>query len=645
MITIEATVPCTDIPSWAIWERKLIEIMEQSVYPFLEKYTNEDGTLIWGKKLVTRDGADDFYESFYNWPLLYLLGGGDHLLSLGMKHWEAVTKQLSDMGMLHKEYEKGYDWFHQGESNLYFYFLCMADPTNSKIIDRARRFAGFYLNEDPDASNYDPNLKLIRAPHNGSLGPRWGLIDGDPIYPWSFRMRHYGLPYQDVPGINIYDDLKDHELARRMGQALYDRMGRGDVATNLLATSLVTNAYLVTGDEKYRTWVLEYVDAWRERARQNDGILPDNVGLSGEVGEYNKGNWYGGNYGWTWPHGFYNIGQAAIVAASNAYLLSRDSDYLDLARAQIDQVLRQGDIRDVRQLEMSLGRLEDADRWAGIFESLGETKETFVVPYRYGDNGWFDYQPMSLMYPAALWNLSMGSSDWECIESIRKDSRYDWNLVHSFRTKEDSGHEQPWLRFLSGENPSYPERILSASYAQVCRRLEDIRRDDEDLMEVHIHHWQNLNPVVTEALIQLTLGAPQIMYNGGLLMCRVRYFDLERRRPGLPEDVAALVEKVEDKRTVLRLVNLSPSHSHDVIVQAGAFGEHRFNSVRYSLGKNEFPTPNDDGYVTGSPPGKGNMVIDDDIFHVHMPPAREIVLDLEMERYVNRPSTGLPWDD
>ena len=42
-----------------------------------------------------------------------------------------------------------------------------------------------------------------------------------------------------------------------------------------------------------------------------------------------------------------------------------------------------------------------------------------------------------------------------------------------------------------------------------------------------------------------------------LLRARLRYFDLDRRRPGLPQDVAALVEKLEAERTVLQLVNLS----------------------------------------------------------------------------------------
>jgi len=42
--------------------------------------------------------------------------------------------------------------------------------------------------------------------------------------------------------------------------------------------------------------------------RQPDGLLPDNVGLGGVVGEYMGGRWYGAMYGWSWPHGFYNIG-------------------------------------------------------------------------------------------------------------------------------------------------------------------------------------------------------------------------------------------------------------------------------------------------------------------------------------------------
>ena len=63
-----------------------------------------------------------------------------------------------------------------------------------------------------------------------------------PSYGWGAGMARYGLPFEDVPGITHYEDLKDPHLARRMGEVMRDRMAWGDVPANLGATSLVTNA-------------------------------------------------------------------------------------------------------------------------------------------------------------------------------------------------------------------------------------------------------------------------------------------------------------------------------------------------------------------------------------------------------------------
>ena len=640
MLTINASMPCLTPPAWAALERRLIEVMDQSVHPFLQKYTHPDtGELIWRDKLFGRDGADDFYESFYNWPLHYLLGGADRMLSLGQREWDAVTRQLTRSGQIHKEYEIGYDQFHQGESYIYFYFLCLADPTNPVLQDRAKRFAGFYLNEDPEAPNYDPAHQLIRAPHNGSGGPRWGFADfeGEPSYNWGEGMRPYGLPYEDVPGVKTYDDLNDPELAGRMGRAMQDRMSRGDVAGNLCVTSLITNAFLMTGDEKYTRWVQEYVGAWMERARQNGGLMPDNVGLSGEVGEYINGKWYGGLYGWSWPHGFYNIEMAALVGATNAYLMTRDPAYLELPRVQMDHIVKLGAMRDIRELVMSIGQ-----HWVGQTAGISDHK-TFVVPYRYTDSGWFDYQPMSLVYPTALWNASGTTEDWERLEYLRANSGYEWEPVVPFRGKEDFGHEQPWLRFIAGENPAYPETILQESIGQVTRRLDMIRADHDDLTQVGIHHWQQLNPVTTEALVQLTTGAPQIIYNGGLLFCRVRYFDPVRLRPGLPPDVAALVEKVSDDGAVVHLVNLNLFEDREVLIQAGAFGEHQFVSVTYPVRTSDYPGKLSQYAAPTLQTASERMEVNDRLLQVHMPPGTEITLDFMMERFVNVPSYRLPW--
>ena len=46
------------------------------------------------------------------------------------------------------------------------------------------------------------------------------------------------------------------------------------------------------------------------------------------------------------------------------------------------------------------------------------------------------------------------------------------------------------------------------------------------------------------AVSQLTCGTPGIVYHGGLLNTRVFHFDPANRKPGLPNNVAALVHKV-----------------------------------------------------------------------------------------------------
>ena len=72
----------------------------------------------------------------------------------------------------------------------------------------------------------------------------------------------------------------------------------GDHPLNLCATSLAANAYFLTHEAKYKTWLLEYVDAWVERMKANGDIIPTNIGLDGTIGGACGGRWYGGVYGW-----------------------------------------------------------------------------------------------------------------------------------------------------------------------------------------------------------------------------------------------------------------------------------------------------------------------------------------------------------
>ena len=163
--TITAT-DRTSPPTWAVLERQLIAAIDQAAPVFLEKYTRPGGALVWTEE-YPGDGvwADDLYEAFFNWPHYHALGGSDYCGAKAVDEWNAVTRQIeNDYGRAYREFITDDDWFHNAENYIYFYYLGMADPTNRDMLRRARRFAGFYMNEDPEVPNYDAGNRIIRSP-------------------------------------------------------------------------------------------------------------------------------------------------------------------------------------------------------------------------------------------------------------------------------------------------------------------------------------------------------------------------------------------------------------------------------------------------------------------------------------------------
>ncbi|RKN44922.1 hypothetical protein [Streptomyces hoynatensis] len=621
---ITATVPVGVPPLWALLERRLFDALDEAWRAFARRYCEPDGRLRHEGPMESRDGADDFYEAFFNWPTLYRLGGADDLLEAAKHHWRGVTAQLTATGHVVDEFERGYDWFHMGESLLLFYGICAADPGDAEFRERARRFAELYLPSSP-AGNYDRETRTIRAPHNGARGPRYGVNEEWSSYGAHLTsMRPYGLPLRDLPGITCWADLGDPGKAARMGAAMGERLGRGDVAVNLAATSLATNAWLYDHDDRFRSWALDYLAAWWRRTEDCGGILPDNVGPSGLVGELHGGRWYGGSYGWTWPHGIYSVGNAAAVAAVNSVLLTGTTAGLGLGRAPLDLVAAHAATGSVVRTEMSI-----RDRWEA---ELGEdvARRILLVPNRYADGGWFDYQPPQLGLPVWLWQAGGAAQDAARLEWLRQSCGYDWRTVRGFRNKEEAGHEAPWLMYLRGENPDYPTAALGAALAQVERRMALIAADRTEPGRLDIHHWQRHNPVLTEALLQLTCGTPQVLYNGGLLPLRLAWEDTLRGRPGLPPGVAALVEEAAAERVCVQLVHTGLTGTRRVLLRAGGFGEHRIDTVRADLAEPGYP--GDPRACTAPAPATGTreMAVGGPGLEVELPPGRRIRLELHL---------------
>jgi hypothetical protein len=644
-------------PAWAALERRLIDTMSHAALGYYSRYTASGGTLKWKREGLA--SLDDLPESFYNFALLYALGGDARLKELSFRAWNATTRQLTtDFPIYYKEFPKYGDWFHIGEGIMAFYFLPLADPDDPETIARARRYAGFYLNEDLEAQNYDPGHRMMRAGENGSLGPLldwknkmcpcilppwYGSMPPEPYvrsltepppYLWTKEMAGYGLPLEDVEGIRTPDDLREPDNARRMGVEVMRRLYPGDVPINLASTSLATNAWILTGDDKYARWVQEYVGAWLDRTRANGGITPDNVGPSGKVGELMNGKWWGGLYGWRWPHGYHSVGQALQIAASNAMLASGgDARYLEMPRSTMEALLKEG-----REAE---------DGWR--------------VPTQRSAQGWFAYRPMERSYLASLWFLSQAEPDRARIESVRQREKREWGTVEDQHNKMDAGHDGPWLRYLAGAFPEYPERMLASACGQVAARMARINEGwmlldtdparwskaepgKEDMTKVSEHHWQSVNPVTTEALVQLMLGAPQVQYNGGLLYATLRYFDPGRKRPGLPRDVAALVRKIGADGVEFELVNLSATEPREVLVQAGTWGEHSFTTVRYERASDEEQAARQRaGFVPRAAGSEKSAEVNAKVFAVRLPAGGVLALRAGLKRYANRPTYAMPW--
>jgi len=614
-------VPLDAVPAWAVLQRRLFADIEDAWRLFERRYTRPDGGIAFPAAFTDRDGVDDLYEPFFNWPAFYLLGGSDEVLAAAKRHWEGVTAQLEAAGMLTGEYENGYDWFHQGESLLFFYGICAADPGDAAFARRAARFAELYT--DPANGNYDAERNIIRAPHNGALGARPGL--NDVVQPYSAalaEMERYGLPLEDVPGIDSWADLADPGNAQAMGEAM-QRAAAGDVVVNLAATSLVANRWLYDGDPEAAAWIERYVGGWAERARANGGLVPDSVAPDGTVGGLHGGRWFGGHYGWTWPHGLPSVGMATVVSGLNAALVTGDDRALDTARHVLDTVLGQAVVASVAETPYSL-----AGGWLARLGADAE-KPALLVPHRYGVRGWFDYAPMPLELPTWLWWWTRSDADRARLDRVREGLPAAEEPVKAFRDKAEAGHEAPWLDYLDGRLPDYPERALSMALGQVARRVALIAEDDSDPATVHLHFWQRVNPVVTEILTQLVAGAPQVLYNGGLPFAAVEYEDADRGRPGLPSDVAALVTGLDRDRVALELVNVSPLHERRVVVRPSRFGRSRLTGVRFEAEPGvDYPgattayaarrgTPQTDGFAT-----------DADGVEVVLPPAHRLRLEL-----------------
>ena len=567
-------------PRWALLERLLIDAQTAATQEFYNRYFDERGYLECYPRWGGDDGPDDAAENFAHWTELYALGAPKVILELYRKAWEGHLRQYTEAktthvpfardGMYYREFPVMFDWAHNGEGFVAFWLEGLTDPYHDEFQRRTRRYAGMYMNEDPISTrNYDPDRRIIRSMFNGSRGP---MMRKTTALDWAGDPFEVEGRYTPMHGERNYQEMLDHFKD-------YNDVA-GDHPLNLNTTTLALNAYMIDGEPKYRDWAVGYLDAWVERTSANGGIVPSNIGLDGTIGGECGGRWYGGVYGWA--HSTINpvdqgirhrpfFHSRASWGFANGLLLTGDMGYIDAWRTTLDGVNANAKVVD------------------------GVTS----YPRMHGDDGWYDFQPE----PFGTGALHV----------------YYWSMDPADRGRVP---QDPWLDFLEGNNPDWPVQALEDGLEVVRDRVERLRADMSTPDTRLCDDMNGLNPAQTDVLTSLMLGGLEPGHCGYPLHARVRYFDPERRRPGLPEDVAALVETLSGGEATVSLVNLDQVRGRTVIVQGGAYGEHRVTGVIV------------DGRTT--PVNRSS-------FSVRLAPGCGARLVIKADRYVNQPTFAFPW--
>lgn len=591
-------------------ERHLIETLDRAGIEFYRTYTHRDGTLRWKERYEGgMNSSDDAYEGFRGFSLHHVLGGSKELDTLHRKVWEGITRQFSRYGQIYREFDSNWDWMHHGEGYVSFYPLGMAAPHDVVFRDRSIRFAAMYTGDDPEAPNYDPERRLMRASMTGSRGPKMQWTKRDWI-PTNANLVYYHLPFDDIPGVasptGWINDRPEDDQFGRIVQTMSDRMAKGDVPINLTAAPLIANAFLYTGDEKYRQWVVAYLSKWVELTRANGGITPDNVGLSGKVGEYTGGHWWGGYYGWKWPRGGTDIVLATLTAAKAALLLTGERHWLDLPRSQARVMRTRGEIRN--GVPMVPVRFDSTRKWHHF------TRES---PYPY----------------VQLWYMSQSGQDWEQIERLGRIEKGE-----GVPADPDLG----WAYFLTGRNPEFPVDAFRRDLQSVQSKLARILNEHGDPETWFDAHWLALDPMRTDNLVRLTIGGLPVHKRGEMLHSYVRYFDIAKRQAGLPQGVSALVTAIAADSVTVELVNTNLFEKRRLIVQGGSYGEHRITDVKYRAAAH--------GWVPGSKPSDADATtaqttrVDGTYFQIDLEPGAGIVVEIGLERFASTPRYAFPWD-
>ena len=153
--------------------------------------------------------------------------------------------------------------------------------------------------------------------------------------------------------------------------------------------------------------------------------------------------------------------------------------------------------------------------------------------------------------------------------------------------------------------------------------------------------WLVLDPMPTDNLVRLTIGGVPVHKRGEMLHARLRYFDADRREPGLPQGVSALVTGIEEDVVELDLVNTNLFERRRVIIQAGAYGEDRIEEVTYRRARDRQAARQRPRFDEATE--DETLPVERSHVQVDMAPGAGSHLRIRVSRHADTPSYEFPW--
>lgn len=237
------------VPAWARKELGAFAAIEECYQDFMQRFVRADGSTVVTENLH-HGIIDDAIEGFFKWDKFLLLAASDDLREKYMRVWKYHWRFGTEKGWFANGfYVKGYDAEHAGELLPLLWACVELAPDDKELVATNKAVAEVLISEEW----FHPSNHLFR-------------------YSW-------------VRSMPIDQRWRESWLSRWQGES----------AVNTLYVSGVWLAYLTSGEEKYRQWVLNYCNAWNRAARMNNGIFPYQIDTETmKLGPGGDGRWWKG---------------------------------------------------------------------------------------------------------------------------------------------------------------------------------------------------------------------------------------------------------------------------------------------------------------------------------------------------------------